>query len=219
MCITYSAFVFRFYSLARTLTRVNTQNTQKGISSDGEKRKKQIVTLFNRTIVERTTKRSQSARKYTHTKRSRRAAPREIVIRRTHKHINKKTNMTDRKIGFEELCKHDKIEDLWLAIDGIVYDVTPFMDDHPGGGEIMLSAANKDGTDDFEDVGHSPHARELLKKFKVGVFEGEFGEGAPKKKSGGRDDVSIGGNAVLGMVLPVLVLLCAIAAYYMGTQR
>jgi cytochrome b involved in lipid metabolism len=127
--------------------------------------------------------------------------------------------MTDRKIGFEELCKHDKIEDLWLAIDGIVYDVTPFMDDHPGGGEIMLSAANKDGTDDFEDVGHSPHARELLKKFKVGVFEGEFGEGAPKKKSGGRDDVSIGGNAVLGMVLPVLVLLCAIAAYYMGMQR
>jgi hypothetical protein len=77
VCITCSAFVFRFYSLARTRTRVNTQNTQKGISSDGEKRKKLIVTLFNRTIVERTTKRSQIARKYTHTKRSRRAAPRE----------------------------------------------------------------------------------------------------------------------------------------------
>jgi cytochrome b involved in lipid metabolism len=48
---------------------------------------------------------------------------------------------------------------------GKVYDVTPFMDDHPGGGEIMLSAAGKDGTQDFEDVGHSPHARELLKKY------------------------------------------------------
>lgn len=161
------------------------------------------------------------ARANTHTQNAADARHRERDRNQTHthNHINKKTNMTDRKIGFEELCKHDKIEDLWLAIDGIVYDVTPFMDDHPGGGEIMLSAANKDGTDDFEDVGHSPHARELLKKFKVGVFEGEFGEGAPKKKSGGRDDVSIGGNAVLGMVLPVLVLLCAIAAYYMGTQR
>ena len=35
------------------------------------------------------------------------------------------------------------------------------MDDHPGGGEIMLSAAGKDGTQDFEDVGHSPNAREM----------------------------------------------------------
>ena len=135
-------------------------------------------------------------------------------------HQSKMTS-TEKKIGFEELCKHNTLEDLWLAIDGIVYDVTPFMDDHPGGGEIMLSAANKDGTDDFEDVGHSPHARELLKKFKVGVFEGEFGDEAPltKKKKGGRDDVSIGGNAILGMVLPILVLLCAIVAYYMGMQR
>ena len=33
---------------------------------------------------------------------------------------------------------------------GKVYDVTPFMDDHPGGGEIMLSAAGKDATNDFE---------------------------------------------------------------------
>lgn len=138
-------------------------------------------------------------------------------------HQRGKPSMTskEKKIGFEELCKHNTLEDLWLAIDGIVYDVTPFMDDHPGGGEIMLSAANKDGTDDFEDVGHSPHARELLKKFKVGVFEGEFGDEAPltKKKKGGRDDVSIGGNAILGMVLPILVLLCAIVAYYMGMQR
>ena len=48
------------------------------------------------------------------------------------------------------------------ALAGKVYDVTPFMDDHPGGGEIMLSAAGKDGTQDFEDVGHSPHARDCL---------------------------------------------------------
>ena len=112
---------------------------------------------------------------------------------------------TEKKIGFEELCKHNTLEDLWLAIDGIVYDVTPFMDDHPGGGEIMLSAANKDGTDDFEDVGHSPHARELLKKFKVGVFEGEFGDEAPltKKKKGGRVVVVI----IIIIILIILLLL------------
>jgi hypothetical protein len=37
---------------------------------------------------------------------------------------------------------------------GKVYDVTPFMDDHPGGGEIMLSAAGKDGTQARADTVH-----------------------------------------------------------------
>ena len=134
------------------------------------------------------------------------------------------------EIGFAELCRHNKVDDLWLAIDGIVYDVTPFMDDHPGGGDIMLSAAGKDGTDDFEDVGHSPHARELLKRFKVGTFKGDFSlsnNGAslktPKHQRQNTTTTTthaqmdtIGGNAIVGLVLPVLVIACAIAAYYLG---
>jgi len=143
---------------------------------------------------------------------------------------------SSKEIGFAELCRHNKVDDLWLAIDGIVYDVTPFMDDHPGGGDIMLSAAGKDGTDDFEDVGHSPHARELLKRFKVGTFKGDFSlkstnnGGASLKTPGkhqrqnttttttthGAQMDTIGGNAIVGLVLPVLVIACAIAAYYLG---
>ena len=137
---------------------------------------------------------------------------------------------TTKEIGFSELCAHCAVDDLWLAIDGVVYDVTPFMDDHPGGGDIMLSAAGKDGTDDFEDVGHSPHARELLKRFKVGTFKGDFssssnvpGGGANTGWGGGSHGQNtnaqmdtIGGNAVVGLVLPVLVIACAIAAYYLG---
>ena len=131
-----------------------------------------------------------------------------------------------KEIGFSELCQHSAVDDLWLAIDGIVYDVTPFMDDHPGGGDIMLSAAGKDGTDDFEDVGHSPHARELLKRFKVGTFKGDFSSSSTPKqrrRGGGSDGQNtnaqmdtIGGNAVVGLVRPVLVIACAIAAYYLG---
>ena len=137
---------------------------------------------------------------------------------------------SSKEIGFAELCRHNKVDDLWLAIDGIVYDVTPFMDDHPGGGDIMLSAAGKDGTDDFEDVGHSPHARELLKRFKVGTFKGDFSlsnNGAslktPKHQRQNTTTTTthaqmdtIGGNAIVGLVLPVLVIACAIAAYYLG---
>lgn len=38
-----------------------------------------------------------------------------------------------RPISYEELTKHDKIDDSWLAIRGKVYNVTKYMDFHPGG--------------------------------------------------------------------------------------
>ncbi|PHU09765.1 Cytochrome b5 [Capsicum chinense] len=49
-----------------------------------------------------------------------------------------------------------------------VYDVTSFLDDHPGGDEVLLTATGKDATDDFEDVGHSDDARELMNKYFIG---------------------------------------------------
>merc|ERR1712216_1004392 len=109
-------------------------------------------------------------------------------------------------IKMEEVEKHSSIDDLWLVIDGKVYDVTPFMDDHLGGGEIMLSAAGKDGTQDFEDVGHSPHARELLKKYYLDEFAGGVGSGKIATKSGG------GGMSLLAVLLPILVVALAFAA-------
>ncbi|KAL3625259.1 Mitochondrial inner membrane protease atp23 [Castilleja foliolosa] len=43
-----------------------------------------------------------------------------------------------------------------------VYDVTPFMDEHPGGDEVLIAVTGKDATNDFKDVGHSDSAREMM---------------------------------------------------------
>jgi linoleoyl-CoA desaturase len=40
---------------------------------------------------------------------------------------------TDRTISYEELKRHSSYSDAWIAIDGTVYDITDFIDNHPCG--------------------------------------------------------------------------------------
>ncbi|XP_044473181.1 cytochrome b5-like [Mangifera indica] len=72
---------------------------------------------------------------------------------------------------FEKVVKHNKTKDCWLIVSGKVSDVTPFMDNHPGGDEVLLSATGKDPTNDFEDVGHSDSARVMMQKYYIGDID------------------------------------------------
>ncbi|XP_073129597.1 cytochrome b5-like [Henckelia pumila] len=70
-----------------------------------------------------------------------------------------------------EISQHNNKKDCWLLINGKVYDVTKFLEDHPGGDDVLLTATGKDATDDFEDVGHSSSARATMEEFFVGEFD------------------------------------------------
>jgi cytochrome b involved in lipid metabolism len=52
-----------------------------------------------------------------------------------------------------------------------VYDVTKYLDDHPGGAEVMLDVAGQDADEFFEDIGHSKEARSELKKYIIGNYK------------------------------------------------
>lgn len=43
--------------------------------------------------------------------------------------------------------------DCWIAIKGLVYDVTPYLQEHPGGVPAIVMNAGKDATEDFEVSG------------------------------------------------------------------
>lgn len=70
-----------------------------------------------------------------------------------------------------EASQHNTREDCWVVIDGKVYDVTEYLDEHPGGDDVLLSASGRDSTEEFEDAGHSQSARELMQDYCIGELD------------------------------------------------
>lgn len=54
-----------------------------------------------------------------------------------------------------EVAKHNSRESCWVIISGKVYDVTDFLDEHPGGASIILQYGGKDATEEYDPV-HPP---------------------------------------------------------------
>lgn len=58
----------------------------------------------------------------------------------------------DRYITPEELQKHATADDCWMALNGVVLDLTNWLARHPGGKTILLDAAGKDATKIYSQV-------------------------------------------------------------------
>jgi len=72
------------------------------------------------------------------------------------------TQQQIKQITIEELSKHKDPEDCWVVIQGTVYDLTSFADEHPPGAESIYKLGGLDGTDAFLAV----HNQGLLDDFK-----------------------------------------------------
>ncbi len=90
-----------------------------------------------------------------------------------------------------EVAQHKSKEDCWTVIDDYVYDLTEFINRHPGG-DLILQACGVDATEAFKNQGapkeyadklreenpefpsefHSPEARQLLEELRIGEISG-----------------------------------------------
>lgn len=61
-----------------------------------------------------------------------------------------------REITMAEYQNHKNDVQAWILIAGVVYDVTDFIHEHPGGGEYISNLFGKDATQDFENFSHTP---------------------------------------------------------------
>ncbi|GKV00132.1 hypothetical protein SLEP1_g12876 [Rubroshorea leprosula] len=72
-------------------------------------------------------------------------------------------------ISRADLQNHNKPGDLWISIQGKIYDVTRWADDHPGGAPPLLNLAGQDVTDAFVAF-HPGSAWQYLDKFSTGYY-------------------------------------------------
>lgn len=80
-----------------------------------------------------------------------------------------------RPIGAAELAAHNHRDSCWKAIDGKVYDVTPYLPEHPGDEALMLDWCGKDASAAWHNKRagqpHSPSATLLLQNYLIGQLE------------------------------------------------
>lgn len=78
---------------------------------------------------------------------------------------------SDPTFTWEEISKHNTDADCWVVVNGKVYDVTDFVDEHPGSFAPILTAAGKDATKAFVEKPHSKRAYTMLEKFYKGKLD------------------------------------------------
>lgn len=80
-------------------------------------------------------------------------------------------NSKNRKVyTLEEVKKHNKKTDAWLIINNKVYNVTSWINNHPGG-LIIMKGVGKDASTLYKKFKHSKNADNILKKFYIGELK------------------------------------------------
>ncbi|KAL2799108.1 cytochrome b5-like heme/steroid binding domain-containing protein [Aspergillus keveii] len=121
---------------------------------------------------------------------------------------------TDKEFTFKEVAEHNTKKDLYLVVHDKVYDCTTFVDEHPGGEEVLLDVGGQDSTEAFEDVGHSDEAREILEGLLVGSLKRLPGDPAPKVHAQtSSDSSSSSSSSGFGIGLYAILLIGGAAAY------
>mmetsp|Transcript_26108 Transcript_26108/g.34288 ORF Transcript_26108/g.34288 Transcript_26108/m.34288 type:complete len:391 (-) Transcript_26108:378-1550(-) len=88
-----------------------------------------------------------------------------------------------------------------IGIEGAVYNVTNFIDDHPGSPETLLVNAGKDATDFFNEVGHSKSARQMMKNFVCLSPRGKLNTVLPSQLAG-LSGLNLDHHSTLSLHLP-----------------
>lgn len=84
---------------------------------------------------------------------------------------NNSGNASELEYDISEIESRSTEENCWAAIDGNVYDLSTWVDQHPGGSEKITELCGTDATAAFENMhGGSNKARQALILLKIGTL-------------------------------------------------
>ena len=90
--------------------------------------------------------------------------------------LDKNSSADSRLISRKEVSKHDSIDDLWIILKNQqssklgVYDVTAYVEEHPGG-QAILNNAGRDSTKGFYGPQHPARVFDMIEDFYIGDLE------------------------------------------------
>ncbi|GAW11827.1 hypothetical protein ANO14919_011790 [Xylariales sp. No.14919] len=73
----------------------------------------------------------------------------------------KKFEIPEKEFTLEEVAKHNKKDDLWVVVKGVVMDLSNWLDEHPGGPQAIMNFMGRDATEEFEML----HDDEVIPKY------------------------------------------------------
>ncbi|XP_061522957.1 cytochrome b5 isoform X1 [Phycodurus eques] len=82
--------------------------------------------------------------------------------------LHESPETTNKYFTLDDISKRNSFTSTWIVIRHKVYDVTKFLEEHPGGEEVLREHAGGDATECFEDVGHSADARRVVAQMLIG---------------------------------------------------
>ncbi|KAK0868085.1 hypothetical protein LTS02_003841 [Friedmanniomyces endolithicus] len=131
-----------------------------------------------------------------------------------------------KELTYGEVSEHTSKKDLYLVVHDKVYNCSSFVDEHPGGEEVMIDVGGQDASEAFEDVGHSDEAREILNGLLIGNLKREAGDPSPSSSAPNSTPgkpQSASSTAGLGIGVYALVLVGAALAFvayqYLGSSN
>lgn len=92
-----------------------------------------------------------------------------VTVLQDRVYFNEKRVAAARKdITMAEVAKHNTRTDVWVCVEGHAYDLTKYVELHPGGWLPIANLAGRDVTDPFANYHPAPVYRSLLPNFYVG---------------------------------------------------
>lgn len=72
-----------------------------------------------------------------------------------------KFTIPEKEYPMEEVAKHNTKESMWIAVKGLILDVTHWLDEHPGGANALFNFMGRDASEEFGML----HDDEVIPKY------------------------------------------------------